>query len=55
MDTVKNAKDGKISFKELTFKTAGTYTYTIKEQAGALGGVKYDTKVIKQQSLYVTG
>ncbi|VTY30978.1 Spy0128 family protein [Streptococcus anginosus] len=47
VDTVKNAKDGKISFKELTFKTAGTYTYTIKEQAGALGGVKYDTKVIK--------
>ncbi len=47
VDTVKNAKDGKISFKELTFKIAGTYTYTIKEQAGALGGVKYDTKVIK--------
>ena len=47
VETVKNAKDGKISFKELTFKTAGTYTYTIKEQAGALGGVKYDTKVIK--------
>lgn len=47
VDTVKNDKDGKISFKELTFKTAGTYTYTIKEQAGALGGVKYDTKVIK--------
>ncbi|BBD41612.1 Spy0128 family protein [Streptococcus anginosus] len=47
VDTVKNAKDGKISFKELAFKTAGTYTYTIKEQAGALGGVKYDTKVIK--------
>mgnify|MGYP000010180198 FL=1 len=47
VETVKNAKDGKISFKELTFKTAGTYTYTIKEQAGALGGVKYDTKVVK--------
>ena len=47
VETVKNAKDGKISFKELAFKTAGTYTYTIKEQAGALGGVKYDTKVIK--------
>ena len=47
VETVKNAKDGKISFKELTFKTAGTYTYSIKEQAGALGGVKYDTKVIK--------
>ena len=47
VDTAKNAKDGKISFKELTFKTAGTYTYTIKEQAGTLGGVKYDTKVVK--------
>ncbi|MGQ5514315.1 Spy0128 family protein [Streptococcus anginosus] len=47
VETVKNAKDGKISFKELTFKTAGTYTYSIKEQAGALGGVKYDTKVVK--------
>lgn len=47
VDTVKNAKDGKISFKELTFKIAGTYTYSIKEQAGALGGVKYDTKVVK--------
>lgn len=47
VETVKNAKDGKISFKELTFKTTGTYTYTIKEQAGTLGGVKYDTKVIK--------
>ncbi|MFQ6174835.1 Spy0128 family protein [Streptococcus anginosus] len=47
VETVKNAKDGKISFKELTFKIAGTYTYTIKEQAGTLGGVKYDTKVVK--------
>ncbi|WP_260843547.1 Spy0128 family protein [Streptococcus constellatus] len=47
VETVKNDGDGKISFKELTFKAAGTYVYTIKEKAGSLGGVIYDTHTVK--------
>ena len=47
VDTTKNAKDGKISFKEFEYTKVGTYHYTIKEKDNNLGGVKYDTKVIK--------
>lgn len=47
VETVKNDKDGKISFKALTFKAAGTYVYTIKEKAGNADGVKYDTHTVK--------
>ena len=41
--TAKNAADGTVTFKEIEFKTAGDYTYTINEKAGSEGGVTYDT------------
>lgn len=45
------AKDGKltvknngsaVNFGDITFDKAGTYTYTIREEKGSLGGVGYD-------------
>ena len=39
----KNAADGTVTFKEIEFKTAGEYTYTITEKAGSEKGVTYDT------------
>ena len=41
--TAKNAADGTVTFKEIEFKTAGKYTYTITEKAGSEKGVTYDT------------
>ena len=41
--TAKNAADGTVTFKEIEFKTAGDYTYTISEKAGSEKGVTYDT------------
>ena len=41
--TAKNAADGTVTFKEIEFKTAGDYTYTITEKAGSEKGVTYDT------------
>ena len=41
--TAKNAADGTVTFKEIEFKTAGKYTYTISEKAGSEKGVTYDT------------
>ena len=42
--TVKN--DGsKIDFGTITYDRAGTYTYTIQEDQGSLGGVSYDGSV----------
>ena len=41
--TAKNAADGTVAFKEIEFKTAGDYTYTISEKAGSEKGVTYDT------------
>ena len=41
--TAKNAADGTVTFKEIEFKTAGEYTYTITEKAGSEKGVTYDT------------
>ena len=41
--TAKNAADGTVTFKEIEFKTAGVYTYTITEKAGSEKGVTYDT------------
>ena len=41
--TAKNAADGTVTFKEIEFKTAGEYTYTISEKAGSEKGVTYDT------------
>ena len=43
VDTATNAADGTVTFKEIEFKTAGGYTYTITEKAGSEGGVTYDT------------
>ena len=43
VDTATNAADGTVTFKEIKFKTAGDYTYTITEKAGSEGGVTYDT------------
>ena len=40
--TAKNAADGTVTFKEIEFKTAGDYTYTISEKAGSEKGVTYD-------------
>ena len=41
--TVRNAADGSVSFGEITYDKAGTYKYTVKEVAGSLGGVTYDS------------
>ena len=41
--TATNAADGTVTFKEIEFKTAGDYTYTISEKAGSEKGVTYDT------------
>ena len=41
--TAKNAADGTVTFKEIEFKTAGDYTYTVSEKAGSEKGVTYDT------------
>jgi len=43
--TASNAADGSFSFEKLTFDAVGTYTYTVTEVAGALGGVDYDDTV----------
>ncbi|MBR0575669.1 Cna B-type domain-containing protein [Proteiniclasticum sp. BAD-10] len=42
LHTVKNDADGKIEFPALTYTEAGTYTYTVKEVLGELGGITYD-------------
>ena len=42
---VTNAADGTIDFGTITYTEAGTYTYTITEQAGELGGVTYSDLV----------
>ncbi|MDK8092016.1 FctA domain-containing protein, partial [Streptococcus intermedius] len=46
-DTAKNNTDGKVTFKELEYKEAGNYHYTITEKKGQLGGITYDTKEVK--------
>ena len=45
-ETVKNDKEGNVKFSELTFTTAGIYTYKITEKAGNISGITYDTKTI---------
>ena len=51
--TAKNAADGTVTFKEIEFKTAGDYTYTISEKAGSEKGVDYD-KTIHKVTVNVT-
>ena len=50
----KNAANGTISFAELTITKADTYTYTISEVKGNLGGVTYDQTPVKA-TVEVTG
>jgi len=38
-----NAANGKITFDQITYHTAGTYFYTVSEAAGTLSGISYDT------------
>ena len=45
LETVKNDKQGKISFSDITYDTAGTYTYQIKEDATTKEGVTIDSAV----------
>lgn len=42
MDEATNDADGNVTFRELTFKQAGTYTFTVSEVAGNEEGVTYD-------------
>ncbi|MGI5873610.1 MAG: Spy0128 family protein [Bacillota bacterium] len=47
LQTKTNTADGKVIFDALTYKSAGTYKYTIAEVIGSLGGVAYDTAEVK--------
>ncbi|MBR0154014.1 MAG: hypothetical protein IJM26_09540, partial [Lachnospiraceae bacterium] len=46
VENVKNAADGTVKFSDITFDKVGTYTFTISETIGELGGVTYDTQTI---------
>lgn len=43
MDRATNDADGNVAFRELTLKQAGTYTFTMREVAGDVEGMTYDT------------
>ena len=47
MSTVKNAADGSVTFDALTFKQAGTYTFTVSEVDDGQAHVTYDRAVHK--------
>ena len=47
MSTAKNAADGSITFDALTFKQAGTYTFTVSEVDDGQAHVTYDKAVHK--------
>ena len=42
--TAENKADGSISFPEVELTAAGTYAYSIREKAGPVPGVSYDSK-----------
>ncbi len=44
-ETVKNDANGKISFTKITYTKAGTYAYTVKEEATDEAGVTIDSKI----------
>ena len=44
IDTRTNAADGAVTFDNLSFDEAGTYTYQVREVQGNESGVTYDTK-----------
>ena len=45
IETVSNKADGTFTFADLTFTSAGVYTYTVSEVKGSKGGVTYDETV----------
>lgn len=47
MSTVKNAADGSVTFDALTFRQAGTYTFTVSEVDDGQAHVTYDKAVHK--------
>ena len=47
--TATNDKDGHVSFKDLTFKQAGIYTYLVTEEKGSDKDVIYDTMTARIQ------
>lgn len=47
MSTAKNAADGSVTFDALTFKQAGTYTFTVSEVDDGQAHVAYDKAVHK--------
>ena len=47
MSTAKNAADGSVAFDALTFKQAGTYTFTVSEVDDGQAHVTYDKAVRK--------
>ena len=47
MSTAKNAADGSVTFDALTFKRAGTYTFTVSEVDDGQAHVTYDKAVRK--------
>ena len=49
LTTATNDKDGHISFKDLTFTQAGTYTYLVTEEKGTDKDVIYDTMTARIQ------
>ena len=47
--TATNDKDGRVSFKDLTFTQAGTYTYLVTEEKGSDKDVIYDAMTARIQ------
>lgn len=43
IETVDNDADGRAVFSALDFDSVGTYTFTVREVQGSLGGITYDT------------
>lgn len=43
MGQATNDADGKIAFRELTLRRTGSYTFTVREVAGNVAGMTYDT------------
>lgn len=42
LETVSNKADGSFTFRPITYTEDGTYTYTIREVAGSVAGVRYE-------------
>lgn len=43
VSTANNKADGSVEFAPITYHTPGVHTYTVREVAGTVGGVTYDT------------